>query len=76
MRAVMLAAGVADFGGISPVTPDFINPGYPWPHIDRLGERCRLAGYTLMPRLPIHDRWIERPGFVAPALRRPVEAAL
>jgi FO synthase len=61
--APMLAAGVNDFGGISPLTPDFINRTYPWPHLDRLAADCKAAGFTLAPRLPLHDAW-NRPDFV------------
>jgi FO synthase len=65
--APLLAAGVNDFGGISPLTPDFINRTYAWPHLDRLAADCTAAGFTLAPRLPIHDAW-KRPAFVAPEL--------
>ncbi len=65
--APLLAAGVNDLGGISPLTPDFINRTYAWPHLDRLGTDCAAAGFTLAPRLPIHDRW-RTPEFVAPEL--------
>jgi FO synthase len=51
----LLAAGVNDLGGISPVTPDFVNPAYAWPHLDRLRARIEAAGFTLEPRLPVHD---------------------
>ena len=61
----LLAAGINDFGGISPVTPDYINPGHAWPHILGLRERCAHAGFSLAPRLPIYEPWIDRPGFVA-----------
>lgn len=65
--APLLAAGVNDLGGISPLTPDFINRTYAWPHIARLAGDCAAAGFTLAPRLPIHDRW-RTPDFVAPEL--------
>ena len=65
--APLLAAGVNDLGGISPLTPDFINRGYAWPHLDQLAADCRAAGFTLAPRLPIHDGWC-LPEFVAPEL--------
>ena len=41
----LLDAGVDDFGGISPVTPDHVNPERPWPALDALGELCREAGF-------------------------------
>ncbi|HEY2514601.1 MAG TPA: 7,8-didemethyl-8-hydroxy-5-deazariboflavin synthase CofG, partial [Polyangiaceae bacterium] len=65
---MLLAAGVNDLGGISPVTPDYINPRHPWPHLEALAEACANDGYTLAPRLPIYDSYVERPGFLDPAL--------
>jgi FO synthase len=56
--ALMLRAGLNDFGGISPVTPDYINPRHPWPHLASLAEACASAGFQLRPRLPIYDRFI------------------
>jgi FO synthase len=67
--ATLLRAGVSDFGGISPVTPDYINPRHPWPHLAALGETCAREGFTLQPRLAIHDRYLDRPTFVDPSLR-------
>jgi FO synthase len=54
----LLDAGINDFGGISPVTPDYINPRHPWPHIDALAEACARAGFVLRPRAPIYDRFV------------------
>jgi FO synthase len=67
----LLAAGLNDFGGISPVTPDYINPRHPWPHIDALGDACARAGFVLRPRASIYDRYVERPGFLDPRLVAP-----
>jgi 7,8-didemethyl-8-hydroxy-5-deazariboflavin synthase CofG subunit len=64
---LLLAAGLDDWGGISPLTPDFINPGHHWPHIARLAERCAAAGHDLERRLPVHDAWLT-PAFVDPSL--------
>ena len=64
----LIAAGVNDFGGISPVTPDYINPGHPWPHIDRLSRQCEASGYVLRPRLPIYDDYLARPDFMDASL--------
>jgi FO synthase len=69
----LLAAGLNDFGGISPVTPDYINPRHPWPHVDALGEACAKAGFTLRPRTALYDSFAERPGFVDPSLHAPVD---
>jgi FO synthase len=70
--ALLLRAGVNDFGGISPVTPDYINPRHPWPHVDALGEACAAEGYDLAPRLAIYDAFLEKPAFLDDALREPV----
>ena len=51
---VLLAAGCNDLGGISPLTPDFINREHAWPHVEDLARRCAAAGFTLAPRLPVH----------------------
>jgi FO synthase len=67
----LLASGLNDFGGISPVTPDYINPRHPWPHVDRLGEVCSRAGFTLRPRAPIYERFVDRAGFLDRRLAEP-----
>jgi FO synthase len=54
----LLAAGINDFGGISPVTPDYINPRHPWPHLEQLATVCAQAGFALRPRAPIYDRYL------------------
>lgn len=51
---VLIAAGCNDLGGISPLTPDFINREHAWPHVEDLARRCAAAGFTLEPRLPVH----------------------
>lgn len=72
--ALLLAAGINDFGGISPVTPDYINPRHPWPHLDALYEACAREGFELRPRAPIYDRYVV-PSFLDPRLEAPVAAA-
>ena len=69
----LIAAGINDWGGVSPVTPDFVNPEAPWPHLDRLAARTRACGKELVERLAIYpayatdaDRWL------APAFRTAV----
>jgi FO synthase len=59
--ASLLAAGVDDFGGISPLTPDHVNPERPWPQIDRLAEVCAAAGFTLTERLTAHPEYLHEP---------------
>jgi FO synthase len=65
---LFIAAGVNDWGGISPLTPDYVNPEAPWPHVAALAETCAAAGFALRPRLPIYPAFVERPGFLAPEL--------
>jgi FO synthase len=72
--AALLGAGIDDFGGISPVTPDYINPRHPWPHVDALGEACARVGFTLRPRAPVYDRFVDRAGFLDPRLLAPTRA--
>ena len=72
--ALLIAAGINDFGGISPVTPDYINPGHPWPHLETLFERCGAEGFALQPRLPLYDRHLDQAGFLDDSLRVQVAA--
>jgi FO synthase len=62
----LLDAGIDDWGGVSPVTIDHVNPEAPWPQIDRLAEATRSRGLELAPRLPLypeyvadHARWVD-----------------
>ena len=57
----LLAAGVEDFGGISPVTADHVNPERPWPHIDELRAVTESTGRALVPRLTVHPRFALEP---------------
>jgi FO synthase len=68
---LLLGSGLNDFGGISPVTPDYINPRHPWPHVDALGKACARAGFTLRPRSSIYDAYVNRAGFLDPRLFAP-----
>jgi 7,8-didemethyl-8-hydroxy-5-deazariboflavin synthase CofG subunit len=65
---LMLRAGINDWGGISPLTRDYVNPEAAWPHIGVLAETCRAAGFTLRERLAIYDEFIDLPAFLPPAL--------
>jgi len=69
---LFLGAGINDWGGMSPLTPDYVNPEAPWPHVAALAETCRAEGFTLRPRLPIYSEYVHRPGFLDPGLRAPV----
>ncbi|HKI97356.1 MAG TPA: 7,8-didemethyl-8-hydroxy-5-deazariboflavin synthase CofG [bacterium] len=67
---LLLLAGINDWGGVSPVTPDHINPEAPWPQIAELARRSAEVGYTLRERLTLYPEYIHaRPGFVPEALR-------
>jgi 7,8-didemethyl-8-hydroxy-5-deazariboflavin synthase CofG subunit len=60
----LLKAGLNDWGGISPLTPDFINPEKPWPHIDRLAERTAEGGFALAERLSVYPEYVHRDEFI------------
>jgi len=56
----LLEAGINDWGGISPLTPDFINPEAPWPHLEQLRSRTESKGYILKQRLPVYPEFVDR----------------
>ncbi|MGW6021459.1 bifunctional FO biosynthesis protein CofGH [Streptomyces sp. NPDC055099] len=58
--ALLIGAGIDDWGGVSPLTPDHVNPERPWPHIDELAEKTADAGFELRERLTIYPEFIER----------------
>jgi FO synthase len=58
---MILAAGIDDWGGVSPLTPDHVNPERPWPQIDDLAERTAAGGFTLRERLTIYPGYIREP---------------
>ncbi|PRZ33563.1 FO synthase subunit 1 /FO synthase subunit 2 [Antricoccus suffuscus] len=57
----LIAAGVDDFGGISPLTPDHVNPERPWPEIEALAQIVDAAGFTLRERLTAHPPYLREP---------------
>jgi FO synthase len=69
----LIDAGVDDFGGISPLTPDHVNPERPWPDIDRLTELCAEAGFALVERLTVHPDYQSVP-WLDPRLQDHVDA--
>jgi 7,8-didemethyl-8-hydroxy-5-deazariboflavin synthase CofG subunit len=54
----LLAAGINDWGGVSPLTPDYINPEAPWPHLLDLQRRTEAAGQVLKQRLPVYPEFV------------------
>ncbi len=64
---LFLRAGINDWGGISPLSKDYVNPEAPWPHLERLAERCARAGYHLKQRLAIYPEFMNAE-WVDPAL--------
>ena len=63
--AALVAAGIDDWGGVSPVTPDHVNPERPWPALELLRDATEATGHTLAPRLTVYpeyvrdgDRWL------------------
>jgi FO synthase len=56
----LLDAGINDWGGVSPLTPDFINPERPWPHLAELEARTRAKGFELKQRLPVYPEFVPR----------------
>ncbi len=76
----LLDAGLDDWGGVSPVTIDHVNPEAPWPEIGRLDEATRSRELELVPRLPVYpeyvadlETWVDPA--VAPAVRRAADAS-
>ena len=70
----LIAAGINDWGGVSPVTPDHVNPEAPWPHLDDLARDTAKSGKTLVERLSIYpsyahnaEKWLDK-SFRAPVL--------
>ena len=62
---VLLSAGIDDWGGVSPVTADHVNPERPWPALDRLREVTESAGRALAPRLTVYPEFIDDVGLSA-----------
>ncbi|RRQ29797.1 7,8-didemethyl-8-hydroxy-5-deazariboflavin synthase [Rhodococcus sp. Eu-32] len=56
--AALLRAGVDDWGGVSPLTPDHVNPERPWPNLDTLAELSRAGGYTLVERTAAQPQYV------------------
>jgi 7,8-didemethyl-8-hydroxy-5-deazariboflavin synthase CofG subunit len=65
----LLEAGINDWGGISPVTKDFINPEAAWPQISRLRSETEARGFALRERLAIYPEYVGRAEFLSPRVR-------
>ena len=73
----LLDAGINDWGGISPLTRDFINPEAPWPHLAELQAVTEARGFVLRQRLPVYPEYIvERPEFLPPELAERIQAVV
>ena len=74
---LLLTAGINDWGGVSPVTPDHVNPEAPWPEVERLRAATAATGRILVARLPAYPAWgahgLDR--WQDPAMRRHIIAA-
>ncbi|NYH78426.1 FO synthase [Actinopolyspora biskrensis] len=57
-HTLMLRAGIDDWGGVSPVTPDHVNPERPWPRIDELAEQTEAGGFELRERLTAYPKYV------------------
>ena len=68
-----LALGIDDFGGISPLTMDYINPSKPWPMIEELRQICSRSGFNLKERLPIYDKFIYKEGFISENIKKKLQ---
>jgi FO synthase len=67
---ILLDAGIDDWGGVSPVTADHVNPERPWPALERLREVTSQRGYELAPRLTIYPEYVREPAqWVDPAVQ-------
>jgi FO synthase len=69
----LIDAGINDWGGVSPLTPDFINPEKPWPHVEQLRLHTEAKGAQLRQRLPVYPEFISslltKPGLLSDKLR-------
>ena len=69
----LLRAGIDDWGGVSPLTPDHVNPEAPWPHLDELARRSAEEGFVLAQRLPVYPEHATMPDpWLAGRMRGPV----
>jgi len=69
----LLSAGINDWGGVSPLTPDHVNPEAPWPELEHLRRASEAAELELVARLPIYPRYVQEASrWIAPSMRKAV----
>jgi 7,8-didemethyl-8-hydroxy-5-deazariboflavin synthase CofG subunit len=73
--ADLLDGGINDWGGISPLTPDFINPEKPWPHLEQLRWNTEAKGFSLKQRLPVYPEFAQRAAAHSEVLAQKIRAA-
>ncbi|WP_420722443.1 5-amino-6-(D-ribitylamino)uracil--L-tyrosine 4-hydroxyphenyl transferase CofH [Hwanghaeella sp. LZ110] len=67
----LIPAGINDWGGVSPVTPDHVNPEAPWPHLDALSQETKAAGKLLVERLTVYPKYLfQNATNLTPAMRK------
>ncbi|MFB3119147.1 MAG: 7,8-didemethyl-8-hydroxy-5-deazariboflavin synthase CofG, partial [Stenotrophomonas maltophilia] len=72
---IYLDAGINDWGGVSPLTIDYVNPEAPWPGLPELRDRSQEKGFELRPRLPVYPEYfLGTDGYLPAALKRKVSA--
>ena len=71
----LLDAGIDDWGGVSPVTIDHVNPEAPWPEVERLAQATRARGFELAARLPVYPEWLNADWVDAGVLRTALRAS-
>ncbi|MCP5059457.1 MAG: 7,8-didemethyl-8-hydroxy-5-deazariboflavin synthase CofG [bacterium] len=64
----LMQSGVSDWGGVSPITVDYINPEAPWPALVELRDRCEAAGQSLVERLPVYPHHLSKSEFFDPSV--------
>ncbi len=74
--SLLVRAGIDDWGGVSPLTPDHVNPERPWPHIDDLARLTADTGYELRERLTAHPHYLRDPEWLDPHLLPHVTALI
>ncbi|MDC1117314.1 7,8-didemethyl-8-hydroxy-5-deazariboflavin synthase CofG, partial [Luminiphilus sp.] len=65
----LIDAGINDWGGVSPLTPDYVNPEAPWPSLSVLRAATAERGKQLLPRLTVYPRYLSEPEWLDPAIR-------